>query len=573
MVWPAITFIAVLFVLPTCYLLAASFSTKAGALTISHYVRLFGTPLYVGVLLGTLKTAFFTTLICIAGAYPVSYLLANHAGNRRGLLLLCVLMPFWTSMLVRCFAWMVILGRQGLINHGLISAGFIGQPLELMYSSGAVLVGMSHALMPVAILTMLSVMDNIDRTLMRAAATVGAKPGNAFWRVYFPLSQPGVVAAGLLVFVSAIGFFITPILLGGPDDMMLVQVIVTQMDELLNWGFAGALAVLLLGASLLLLVIFDRFVGLSSLTGDAQTNAYFGRPAGGVSRRLYAGLGWATVATMSASEQLAKMFGRSRRGRSTEWKIWLVASIVIVFLAAPSFVLVPISFSKNPFIAWPPRGVTFDWYQSYFASPVWQFATIRSAWIAILTGILSLILGVPAAFALARRPVRARRTVIAVFVLPMVMPHIIIAVGLFYLYAQLGLLGTTTGIVLGHTIFALPYVTITLLATLRTYDTRLDQAAATLGARPLATFRLITLPIIRTGMITAFVFAFVKSFDELTVALFVAGGASATLPRQIWAETLHNVTPTIAAASTILLAVIAVAIFITEWLSREKHRA
>lgn len=568
---PAVLFIVLLFVLPVGFLLTHSLADTSGAFTLEHYERLLGSPLYVDVLIATFRISLLTTLICVIGGYPVAFLLANTPGSSRRLLLLCVLMPFWTSVLVRCFAWMVILGRRGLINHTLVSSGAVETPLELMYGSGAVLVGMSHALMPLAILTMLSVMDNIDTTLMRAASSLGARPGSGFWRIYFPLSLPGVVAAGLLVFVSSIGFFITPILLGGPSEMMIVQIIVTQMDEMLDWGFAGALAILLLVAALVILVVFDRVLGLASLTGEMQARGR-GRSRGGsaLGRAFYAGLGRATDGLVAMAAKLRRRRPAAADSRRAGPLLWAAGLAIIFFLAAPSFVLVPISFTEDTFIAWPPRGFSLDWYASYFDSSVWRNATIRSFWIAFWTGLLSMLLGVPAAFIVARRQFRSKPLVMALFIAPMIMPHIIVAVGLYYLYARLGLVGTTLGIVLGHTIFSLPYVVITTLAVLRTYDGRLDQAAATLGARRLTAFRRITMPIIKTGLITAFIFAFVKSFDELTVALFIAGGASTTLPRQIWSETLHNVTPTIAAASTVLLILIALAIFVSEWVNRPK---
>jgi ABC-type spermidine/putrescine transport system permease subunit II len=175
---------------------------------------------------------------------------------------------------------------------------------------------------------------------------------------------------------------------------------------------------------------------------------------------------------------------------------------------------------------------------------------------------------VPAAFFLVRQKVPARTAVMALAVAPMVLPHIIVAVALFYLYSQIGLVGTSLGLVLGHTIFALPYVIITLMAVLKNYDQRLDQAAWTLGATHFATFRKITFPLIRVGMITAFLFAFVKSFDELTVALFISGGLSSTLPRQMWGEAQLNMTPTLAAVSTVLLLLVTIVILVSEFVQR-----
>ena len=184
-----------------------------------------------------------------------------------------MLLSFWTSFLVRAFAWIVLLGRNGVVNQLLIALGIIDPPANLLYNLGSVLVGMVHALMPLAVLTMLSVMENIDRNLPRAASTLGARPGTAFWQIYFPLSLPGVAAGAIMVFVTAIGFFIVPALLGGRRETMITQLIIEQVQQTLNWGFAGAISVLLLVVVLAVFALYDRLLGLSTMTGESAARA------------------------------------------------------------------------------------------------------------------------------------------------------------------------------------------------------------------------------------------------------------------------------------------------------------
>ena len=172
---------------------------------------------------------------------------------------------------MRAFAWVVLLGRNGVVNQLIIALGLRETPADLLYNFGAVLVGMVHALMPLAVLTMLSVMENIDRNLPRAASTLGARPGTAFWKIYFPLSFPGVAAAAIMVFVTAIGFFIVPALLGGRRETMITQIIIDQVQQTLNWGFAGAISVLLLIVVMAVFAIYDKVLGLSTMTGSAST--------------------------------------------------------------------------------------------------------------------------------------------------------------------------------------------------------------------------------------------------------------------------------------------------------------
>jgi putative spermidine/putrescine transport system permease protein len=220
-----------------------------------------------------------------------------------------VLLAFWTSFLVRAFAWIVILGRNGVVNQLLTALGLQDTPTNLLYSLGAVLVGMVHALMPLAVMTMLAVMENIDRNLPRAALTLGARPGTAFWRIYFPLSMPGVAAGAIMVFVTAIGFFIFPQLLGGRKEIMITQLIIEQVQQLMNWGFAGSISVLMLVVVLAVFALYDRVLGLSTMTGDSARRKRRGS-AGPMHR-----LGDALLGLLgAASDRLIALLPRRRGG-------------------------------------------------------------------------------------------------------------------------------------------------------------------------------------------------------------------------------------------------------------------
>ncbi|MCH1998201.1 ABC transporter permease, partial [Achromobacter xylosoxidans] len=210
---PLAILLLVLLIYPVGQLLLLSFYGDQG-FSLAQYHRLFESSVYVNVLLITLKISLWTTFFSVVAGYPVAYLISSLSARRKTSLLFWVLLSFWTSFLVRTFAWVVLLGRNGVVNQMLQALGILDAPANLLYNFGSVLVGMVHALMPLAVLTMLSVMENIDRNLPRAASTLGARPGTAFWKIYFPLSMPGVAAAAIMVFVTAIGFFITPALLG-----------------------------------------------------------------------------------------------------------------------------------------------------------------------------------------------------------------------------------------------------------------------------------------------------------------------------------------------------------------------
>ena len=533
---PAALFLMIFFALPVGRLLLGSLSTKTADLSLDNYAQLFGTNLYIDVLVTTFRLAAWTTLICLVVGYPVAYLLSGLSQNVRNRLLIIILLPFWTSILIRAFAWILILGRKGIVNQSAMALGFIDTPLDLMYNFWAVVIGTSHAMMPLAVLTMFSVMINIDPRLGRAASTLGARDAHVFWRIYFPLSLPGVAAAGLLTFVSSIGFFITPVLLGSPRQLVISQLILFHMEETLNWGLAGAISVFLLAVTIVIFMVFNRFIGMASLFGQARLPASKpgARRRNGVwGRNVLAALGW-IFATIDIGIKRILPRRQGPKDGSSRPVIWLFTILVAIFLAVPAFFLVPVSFSSSQFIEWPPQGFSTRWYEEYWNSVVWKQATIRSIWVGACTAILSLIFGIPAAFVLARQSIPGKSLLMIFILLPMVLPHIIVAVGLFYLY-----------------------------------DIRLDQAAWTLGAGPFRTFFRVTLPIVLAGVLTSFIFAFVKSFDELTVALFVAAGTSATLPRQLWSEALFNTSPLLAAVSTVVLVFITIIILVTEFIGKK----
>lgn len=561
---PLVLLFVVLLVLPVGQLLLLSVYSD-GAFTLAKYRQLFASSVYVNVMLITLKISLWTTFLSVVAGYPVAYLVASLAKDRKAGWVFWVLLSFWTSFLVRAFAWVVMLGRNGVVNQLLTALGLQDSPTNLLYSMGAVVVGMVHALMPLAVLTMLSVMDNIDRNLPRAALTLGARPGTAFWRVYFPLSMPGVAAGAIMVFVTAIGFFIVPQLLGGRKEIMITQLIIEQVQQMMNWGFAGSISVLLLVVVLAVFALYDRLLGLSSMTGESTRD----RPrvtGDGLLHRL----GDAILGALgTVSDRIIALFPRRRASMEagTSYPLRAMALLVVLFLSVPALLMIPLSFAGRG-LNWPPSGFTLQHYQTLLASPLWMSAAARSLGIGIGASVLAMLIGTPAAFLLVRGRMRGKSLLLAFVLSPIIIPRMIIAVGMFYFFAKVGLVGTALGLMIGHTVIAVPYVVMTMMAVLRNYDTRLDLAAQSLGATPWQTLRHVTFPILAAGLLSSFLFAFATSFDELTIALFASGGLTSTLPKQFWDEVTLQISPVIAAVSTCLFAFVAVLISLAEWLRR-----
>lgn len=264
---PLVVLLGAGFFYPLIKLLAGSLWTPA--FSFEHYERLLAEPLYLLILRRTLWIALIVSAMALLLGYPVALLMARLGGWQAALIAGCVLIPLWTSALVRSYAWVVLLQRNGIVNDVLRRLGLIEQPIQMIYTEGALLVAMTHVLLPFMILPIFSALRGIPPDLERAAANLGAGTWATFRQVTFPLSLPGVFAGVLMVFILSLGFYITPALVGGPRTLMIATLIGQQMTELLNWPFASALAATLLALTLLLVVMFRRTLKLDQLAGHA----------------------------------------------------------------------------------------------------------------------------------------------------------------------------------------------------------------------------------------------------------------------------------------------------------------
>ncbi|SDV46736.1 ABC transporter permease [Chitinasiproducens palmae] len=261
---PLLGFLAVFFLYPLGAMLSRSVYAD-GAFTTRFFQRVIDDPAYLQVLWTTFEIAAMVTVATLVLGYPLAYFLSRRRPRTAALLMILVVVPYFTSVLVRTYAWMVLLGSHGLINEGLLALGVIDRPLTLLYNRVGVLIGMTYMLLPYMVLALYSVMRSIDTSLLRAAESLGASRLRAFWRVFFPLSRPGLASGSLLVFILALGYFITPALMGSQQDSLISMVIEAQVETYFDWNFASALAALLLGSTLVLFALYERLVGLNRL--------------------------------------------------------------------------------------------------------------------------------------------------------------------------------------------------------------------------------------------------------------------------------------------------------------------
>ena len=254
------------------------------------------------------------------------------------------------------------------------------------------------------------------------------------------------------------------------------------------------------------------------------------------------------------------------------YALWAVCVLVLAFLILPILIIVPLSFSSGTFLTFPLPGLSLRWYQEFFTSAPWQLSLRNSLIVAGATTALATVLGTLAALGLTRARLPGQTLLMGLIVSPMVVPLVIVAVGVYFAYAPFGLTSSLLGLTLAHTALAAPFVVITVSATLQGFDPNQARAGASLGASPVVVFRRIILPLILPGVISGALFAFVTSFDEVVVALFVTGPAERTLPRQMFNGIRENISPVIAAAATFVILVSVLLLSALELLRRRNER-
>ena len=267
---PAIVLVLVIIVIPVGWLFWLSLFNDEGALSLSNYTRMLDSKSYTRIFVTTFKVSILTTGICVLIGYPFSYFLSQLPKRWAAIGLFSVLLPFWTSLLVRTYAWLVVLQRKGLVNEWGIELGLWEQPLKLVHNLNGTLVGMVHIMLPFLVLPLYGSMRTISFDYIKAASNLGASPSRAFWSVFFPLSLPGLFAGMVVVFVLCLGFFVTPAVLGGGKVVMVSMKIETLIDLFFNFGTASALGVVLLVLTLAVLFLAHRLLHLDRVLGGGR---------------------------------------------------------------------------------------------------------------------------------------------------------------------------------------------------------------------------------------------------------------------------------------------------------------
>jgi ABC-type spermidine/putrescine transport system permease subunit I len=486
---------------------------------LDNYRAILEQATYTRVMLRTLRIAVMVTLGCLVLAYPFAYFLARRVTRWRAALIILVLIPFWTSFLIRTYAWMSILARNGVINSVLRWLGVIQQPIQLLYTVGAVVVAGIYLFLPFAVLSIYTSLEKLGYSLEEAAMDLGAGPWTTFRRVTFPLSLAGVQAAVIFVFVPSLGLFVTPALLGGANATMIGNLQVTIFKSSLDFALGSALSFAVLAVAMATVALFGRSVDLE---------------------RVYAG-GIGQIGRKSSAV-----------GRGGYGLFALYAGALYLFLFLPVILLILFSFNASSGGAFPPPGYTLAWYHEALNDPWLMSSVWNSLMIAVLAAIVSVALSAPGAYAIVRFRFPGRTLLRQVLIIPLIIPTIMLGFGLLLLFNRLGVDLSILTIVAGHVTYVLPYAFFVLAAQQYGFDKSLEEAAMDLGANRLKTFWHITLPLMVPGLIAAGLFSFTLSLDEFIIT-FLLSGTTQTLPLYVWGMLRTIVSPTVNAVATVIV--------------------
>jgi len=518
---PAVAFVLIAFFAPLVVLLVYSLwpTSPTGRIihhfTLSNYSRALGNWTYLKTLLNTFWFVGLSSLITVMLVFPFAYFVATKSRpNRRIFWILLAILPFWTSYLIRVFAWENMFGDTGLINDALQRIHVVSAPIAFFgFNRPAIVITFVYLLFPLAFLAAYITLERMDPTLLEAGSDLGAKPWQRMIKIILPIARTGLIAGFILSFITMAGDYVTPQLIGGSQGSFYANLIVNQFGDSLQWGFGAALSLVLLVGVFVLLLILRR-------------------TAGGV---------------QSAGEYTRRYV----KGRSPF--LLAYSTLFVAFLYIPIVLLFLFSLNDSATVGFPIHNLTLNWFTTAFNDPQVASAFSTSITVAFVAVGASIVLGTPAAMYFTRGSGTWRAAALAIVATPLFLPPVVlglsIIIGLHALNQDRGL----WTIMVGHTIIVLPIVTLLIVTRLEGLDRNQELAAQDLGAKPWQTFMRITLPQALPGIIAAAMIGFAVSMDEF-IMTFLVTGSQTTLPLYIFGSIRFVITPELTAISCLLLA-------------------
>jgi ABC-type spermidine/putrescine transport system permease subunit II len=496
----------------------------------ANYAAALQKPLYLNSIITTLRVAAAATLGCLLLGFPLAYVIARATGRLAIVMLSGILLTSLVSAPIKVLGLTIIFSKEGMLNHFLLWSGLTSSPISLLGTELGVIVGLIYYSLAFAVLLLFSVIRTIPVVLEDSAAILGAGRMRVFLRVIIPLSLPGIFAVGMTVFSLSMGAFAAAALMGGGRVLTLPVLIYQTIFIETKYATASTLAAILL----VLVLLVNLLAGLMTSALTAKWHRGNNLWLWSIVER-FVGRFW--LLRIPIERRLRFLFRIIGKVVSAAWMAW-----VYFLLFAPLFVIVGASFNGGSFragaIVFPPRHFSLDWYISTPASHVYAFGV--SIALAFISTLLACIIAIPAGLGLVRTEMPGREAVAALFRIPLQVPVVIIGLAFFYTYYALSdavgisLAGTFTGLVIAHFFILSPFVIGGVTAVLQRFDERLEEAAASLGAGHWRTFRRVTLPVILPGLFAGASYAFMVSFGDVPVSLFLAGPDMTTFPVAIF---------------------------------------
>jgi ABC-type spermidine/putrescine transport system permease subunit II len=546
------------FVLPIGIFFVYSFWAKDGwaivrEWNLQNYVDVLGSPTYTSLILRSLGIGLRIAILAVLVVYPLAYAMVFKLEKYRDFILLLLTISLFSNYLVRIYAWRSILASNGLFNWIFMAIGLSSQPEPyLLYSQWGVILILMNVYIPFATLPIYSALLNVDRDTIEAAQDLGASPLRAFAEITLPLTMPGVIVSFLFIFLLSAGDFVTPTFVGGRTGMMIGNAIATQFGALSNWplGSAMVFSTVLMMVAVIVAVVLTRIAvkavqkmqrtRLSRAALDLQMKE---APAAVVTRTE------TTAATVRTSRVLR--IPALRLGRMPLLQVYAVLALLFLFL--PIVMLMILSFNTNRTGVFPLQGFTLGWYQETFHNQIIGPALMNSLIVALATAAAAALLGTPAALGLTRYHFRLKGALRALFTLPMSLPTLLVGIALLSFLVFISFPRSLLTVIIGHLVYCVPYMVLTLTAGLEEFDFTVEEAAQDLGATPFQTFRMVTFPLIRPIIIGAMLLIFATSFDMFVITFFNIGHGS-TLPMVIWSMMRYGINPSLNAIGTMLIA-------------------
>lgn len=517
-----------LVVAPNLVLFGTSFFKASAGLvtsevTLRNYAAVFQSKTVLVLVMRTLVTAFVAAALASLVAYPLAFYVSRYMRGMKQVAVMLVVIPLWISLLMRVFAWRVILGENGAINSLLVTLGILSEPSDaFLYTRFAVVLTLAYMAIPYVFVSSFTALERVPESLLEASRDAGANRFQTFRNVVWPLSRQGLAIGFSLAFLLAVGDYVSPSMVGGLNGTMLGMVIASQFGMAGNWPLGAAQAVILMLAVALILAVIG----------------YLGRSKG-IIQAVDSGAG----ATLKRAATL--------RGRIGQILLKLAVTLPYLFLYAPLVVTLVFSFNDSRVQTFPLTGFTLQWYRELWTNTALIEAFQRTLFVAVLSTAAGTVIGVAFALIVAYR-VRAFGNVLQLaLAVPVAIPGIVLGISLAIVAQFSGLPQGLPRVIVGHLSFVMPVIMLIVLTRLRALDPSFVEASLDLGATRMKTLLHVLLPMIRSAIIGGAMLGFTLSVDEVIVTLFLTG-TEPTLPVYVWNQMRFGFTPSINAIFTLI---------------------